>query len=229
MRLPVILASAALLVPVSGSAQDSAGWGVSATVAPYWSTPSSLGVGAGTVDMHGSDVTIGVVRGRELGGDWGVSFVRKRIADGSHADDLTRPCFGAACFLDGESRVYHDTALTGVEMHKYVNFVTVRRRFQIGMNLAGGVAAVSGTQVKTVYSADFVGSTVSGNPIVIQRQTTTVEPSDLGLSPFPLAKVELAAGILARHRLKIRAAGGLNVPGLEALSVTVVYLFGGGK
>jgi hypothetical protein len=209
------------------SAQDQSHWGIQATVAPGWSTPTSIGTAlGGTIDMRGSDFTVGFVHGRELGGDWGVSFVRKAVTDGSRADDVSQNCFSTACFLDGESRVYTNTAMTGIEIHKYVNFVTIQRRVQIGMNFAGGIASVSGTQIRTVYSADVVGSDRFGNPIAIQQQAISVEPADFGVSPFPLAKIQLAVGVLATHGVKIRAAGGLNVPGVEAFSVTGVYLFG---
>ena len=49
---------------------------------------------------------------------------------------------------------------------------------------------------------------------------------DLGLlSILPVGKLELAVtGVLTRS-LKVRASGGINVPGTQRFSVTAVYLF----
>lgn len=60
------------LVPVASSAQDRSHWGVVGSVTPNWKVPTRLeNLFGGTLDIKGSDLTIGVARGRDLGGDWG--------------------------------------------------------------------------------------------------------------------------------------------------------------
>src|SRR5437762_3138630 len=127
---------AALLVGSNASAQDSSHWGVIASVDPSWSVPSAVGNAlGGTIDLRGSDFAIGITRGRELGGDWGVSYVRKSLTDGSRVEDVSSQCgFVNGCFLSGDSLQFIGTALSGVELHKYVAFVTIKGRAQIGMN-----------------------------------------------------------------------------------------------
>jgi len=218
---------AALLAGSNASAQDSSHWGVVVSVDPSWSVPSAVGNAVGgTIDLRGSDFAIGIARGRELGGDWGVSYVRKTLSDDSRIGDVSSQCgFANGCFLSGESLQFKGTTLSGLELHKYVNFVTIKGRAQIGMNFAGGFAKVSGSQERHVFDADIIGSDRTG-PIARQRETVTTEPADLGLSTFPLLKIQLAVSAIVAPGLKIRAAGGLNAPGTETFSVTAVYLFG---
>ena len=54
-------------------------WGVHASFTPQWRAPDQFRylVGADEVgDWTGSDYTIGFVRGRATGGEWGLSLVR---------------------------------------------------------------------------------------------------------------------------------------------------------
>ncbi|HXI27807.1 MAG TPA: hypothetical protein VNG89_05285 [Vicinamibacterales bacterium] len=228
IRRVVIGVALAVVVPVSAWAQDPSHWGMSVTLTPNWSVPARVGDAlGGTIDLQGSDVNVGFVHGREFGGDWGVNFVRKNVKDGSTANDLSQDCsFANGCVQSGESITYTDTRLTGIEVSKYVNFATISRRVQIGMTFAGGIASVSGTQVKREFSADFVGVAPGGAPVGRQTQTVTVAPADFGVSPFPLVKIQLAVGVLATHGVKLRVAGGLDTPGVSIFSITGVYLFG---
>ena len=60
---------------------------------PDWQTPDTFRhlLGAdGIVDWRGSDYTIGFVRGRARGGEWGLALIRQRVA----ADSLL--CLAAA-------------------------------------------------------------------------------------------------------------------------------------
>ena len=61
-------------------------WGITGSFAPRWRVPSGFGklaFDAEDTDIFGSEFRIGIVRGRPDGGDWGISFVRKRINPGS--------------------------------------------------------------------------------------------------------------------------------------------------
>lgn len=223
-----IVLGIALLTCSIAEAQDASHWGVVVTLSPAWSVPSAVGKNlGGTIDLKGSDFAIGIAHGRERSGDWGVSFVRKQVKDGSRVEDIESVCgFANGCFVSGDSRRYTATTMTGVEVHKYISFVTIADRAQIGMNFAGGVASVSGTQEKHLFDADTFGFDRTGNAFGRQLETVTLEPADFGVSTFPLLKIQLAAAALVTPALKIRVAGGLNVPGTELFSITGIYLFG---
>lgn len=201
----------ALIISFPGSSYAQARrtvWGVSGGFTPNWSVPSqfkiAFGVNAEAVDFGGSEFRIGFVRGRMLEGDWGVSFIKKRFDE---AGKIT---------LEGGT-IYSTTkttALTGFEAHRFASFATIRDRVQIGMNLAIGAAWLRGT----VYKADS-----SGTAEVKAMELFPPRDKDI---PMPIGKVEFAvAGIIAPG-LKVRAAGGLNFPGYETFSFTVVYLIG---
>ena len=73
----------------------------------------------GTVEIKGRDVSIGIARGRgrELGGDWGVSFIHKQFNDGSRVDSFQQQCgFSNGCFQDGEAVTTQGVALNGLEI-----------------------------------------------------------------------------------------------------------------
>ena len=59
-------------------------WGVFGSFVPNWTIPGSMGnlffESPNTPKMSGRDVRIGVVRGRQLGFELGVSFVRKTVS-----------------------------------------------------------------------------------------------------------------------------------------------------
>jgi len=228
-----LLALALLMASPVAAQRDRSGWGVSASFAPVWRVPPEAEIlfEVEPVDIQGSEFRIGIVRGRDLGGDWGVSFVRKRIKDGSTIGAASEQCFGPiGCGLAGHQYVYEDVRLTGVEIHKFVTFVTIKQRVQVGMNFAGGVARFKGRTVEYLYdpfvrSAEgFILSATTQQPTVVMDGP---QPRDLFIiKPVPLAKVEIGvAGILAPG-LKVRVSGGLNIPGYHVGSVTVQYLFG---
>ena len=59
-------------------------WGLIGSFIPHWSTPAIVGdlffESFASQQMSGRDVRVGVVRGRQLGFEMGVSFVRKTIS-----------------------------------------------------------------------------------------------------------------------------------------------------
>src|SRR2546428_4058367 len=91
------------LAPPAAFAQDSH-WGALVTVTPEWKVPKRLEkLFDGTVDIRGTDVSIGIAHGRELGGDWGASFIHKQFKDGSRVEKIDQQCgFSNGCFSDGE-------------------------------------------------------------------------------------------------------------------------------
>ena len=207
-----VLAAALALTILPGEAGAQGGdshWGVSVGFTPRWTvTESSVPVGilwdnVDEIELSGSGVRVGVIRGSERGGDWGISFVRRRFKDGSVLD------FTSA----GDARYVTDgVALNGVEIHKFSPFVTVGS-VQIGLEYGGGVGTLSGDAVAT------------NRPSIGTRDVTDAL-REHGIPIVPLARAEIAAAIIAAPGLKVRIKGGLNFPGLQAFSVTVNYLFG---
>ncbi len=103
MSRPVVLC---IVLVLAGSVSDAFAqsdrsvWGVSGSFAPKWTTPSEMAIlfDTDTAAITGSEFRAGVVRGRPLGGDWGVSFVRKNFSDDSRlADTPFEQCFNATC------------------------------------------------------------------------------------------------------------------------------------
>src|ERR1041385_8017121 len=62
-------------------------WGVFVSLSPSWDLPSSItnsvAKDGGTLIVVGSQFTIGIVHGRTLSGDWGVTFVHQAVKNGS--------------------------------------------------------------------------------------------------------------------------------------------------
>jgi hypothetical protein len=217
------------LAPAVAKAQSH--WGVSFSGTPRWELASQLkevleGDDA-VVDIKGSEVTVGIVRGSKLGGDWGVSFVHKPFKDGSSAVDSDEDCFQSTCLPRTETNVFQNVKLTGVEVHWFARFVNIKERVQIGLNIAGGVASVSGQIIQTndffeVTNFDPRTGTITASP---RRTVDTLDASEELLSVFPLAKVEVAGSVILARGLKVKLSGGLNFPAFSA-RIGLVYLIG---
>ena len=213
-----------LLAPSVAMAQTSH-WGVTGAFTPTWQVPTQLAkLFDGTVDITGAEFTIGIARGRDLGGDWGVSYVRKTLSDGSRIEKFESECFSNGCFETGTSVRTRGVALSGVKVHKFVPFGTIKNRVQIGLNVAGGVGQFTGNletlEREVEPSADF--------RTVRPTETLTTEPASelVPVSVVPLGDLEAAVAVIVAPGLKLRAQGGLNFPGYRTFSVTAVYLFG---
>jgi hypothetical protein len=223
-----------LAIPLCAAAQpDRSSWGVSGTFVPRWETPQEARVvfDADAVDVKGTEFRIGVVHGRTYGGDWGVSFVRKTFKEGSRVErGGGEYCLAAACVQGGTTFTTRDLSLTGVEIHKFASFATIKHRVQIGIEFGGGVAQVSGTAERTVVTPIYAPDPRTQRYTV----TTAEERSDVKarelffeeLKTVPLGRLELAVATILAPGAKVRLSGGLNFPGYEVFSVTFVYLFG---
>jgi hypothetical protein len=190
-------------------------WGFSVGLTPNWQTgaPVKHLFAADDIQMHGSEVRFGVVRGDLYGGDWGFSFVDKSIDE-----DSTVMVNAAVCEFGPCGTFYRSlpqTRLTGVEFHQFRPFMTWRDRVQIGMVGAVGVGWLRGTADKRTTSA--LGSVES-------HVVTADELFPPSASVVPLMKLELAAtGILAPG-LKVRVGGGFSMPGYHTFGITASYL-----
>lgn len=225
-----LLALVVFWAPQAALAQGSH-WGVVGSVTPEWKVPKQLEkLFDGTVDIKGTDVSIGIARGREQGGDWGVSFIHKQFKDGSRVEKVEQNCrFSNGCFQDGESVTTQGVALNGLEVHKFLSFVTIRQRVQIGMNVAGGFSKFTGNLVKRSFRADFVSFDQRTNTGVgRQTETVTTEPASelIPIAVVPLIKVQAAAAVILAPAFKIRIQGGLDLPGYEFIQVVGVVFFG---
>lgn len=207
-------------------------WGIAVGGVPRWKVPGAIGKAFDRqVDISGNEFAIGVERGRDMSGSWGVSFIHKGIANGSRVDDVSH---SSSCLAEGQcyvsSRYYvtQGVSLIGLEVHKYVPFVTIKRRAQIGMNFGGGFMQFKGQVVTHKLEPIVSYSPVTYRPTVSQGETVTTDPAKtlLKVSSLPVARVEVAAAAIIAPGLKLRVGGGLNFPSYPTVSIGVTYLFG---
>ena len=233
-RSSAVLAAVLALASAPAYAQSSEShWGLSGSVTPTWRVPSAAeDLIDRTIDVSGSAFEVGLIRGRDGGGDWGLSFVRKRVADDS---SVTEP--GSACYAVGVNSacapavVYAPRAMTvlGAEIHKYVPFFTIKRRVQLGMNLAAGAGRIGGRADRTDWSLVSTfdpASRQSVSTFTPRVSSTPAEDMVDGYRIVPLAKVEVAAALLLFPGFKVRASGGIDSPGTRTVGLTATYLFG---
>ena len=216
----VVLALALAVLPHDAGAQDRrTHWGVSAGFAPRW-TASAKWVerlyAADTIEWAGSDLRVGVVRGSDLGGDWGVALVKRSLDDGGVYDDPEAS--------GGSSRyVTNGVTATGVEVHRFAPFGgAIADRVQIGLEFGAGVARLDGLADRVDVET---GGVIDSAPA---RTALALRGIDkLGIDGLvPLGRLELAVAAIPVWGLKVKAKGGLNFPGTQVFSVSAHYLFG---
>lgn len=205
-------------------------WGLSGSFTPTWKVPEALGdMFDGTVDISGSEFTIGLVRGRSTSGDWGISFVRKPFKDGSTVSKPDEDCFDSTCFDRSTRVVTKGVVLTGAELHKFIPFGTIKGRVQIGLNLSAGVATFKGSIEETEH--DYDTTFTPGNPNPVRTPTTTVTTKDAkelvdSLSVVPLAHLGVVVAVIAGPNVKLRWEGGLSLPGYSYARLMATILLG---
>jgi hypothetical protein len=272
IRLVMYVCLSVLVFAAPAAAQGArSSWGVSGTFVPEWRVPSALEVIAALhfseddlsiedQNLKGPELRIGIVRGRAEAGDWGVSFVRRgfdevattSIGGGGCTGTTQGGTFVLQCESLSSEMARRDVVLNGIEVHKYIPFVTISDRVQIGLNVAGGFGSVSGQVdlasfratatctfppgvlpgMNTDFDAEFpecVGATISN----LVRTPTGSSTDDISRflksdsSLLPIGRVEIGAGVIVSPRFKVRVHGGLNYPGVNNVSITGVYFFGG--
>lgn len=232
LAFPVFVCLACLLTPGAALAQNESRWGVAFGFVPEWESHDVVKIlfeDAERLELKGDELRIGVARGRPYGGDWSLSYTRKRIDRGSRVvtQDPVLENFGTGqTFLFAGDFVTEDVQFDGLEFQKFVPFATIKRRAQIGLNWGVGVAKIKGTVIRRDDFADFNQTTFS----VFQAHTETQEPANALLIAesewLPLGRLELAVGAIIVPGLKVRVSGGFNMPGVPAIGGSVVYLFG---
>lgn len=224
-----LCAAIALLIPASVDAQwaPERVWGLRASFVPTWEVrdtqllkdvvPFALTGADDGVSIDGSDFRVGFVRGNRLGGDAGVSFVRRSFVDGSYQGFVHECPDFSGCYF-GTQYVYRGVTLTGIEAHKFAPFATIKEKVQIGIEFAGGVGRYTGTvESHTGIGLDVVTETVEAR--VLNNLADSVRV-------VPIGRVELAVAGILPAGFKVRVSGGINFPGQHIASVTLVYLFG---
>lgn len=196
-------------VPNETGAQDRRShWGVTVGFSPRWTTPEALDTllerlwDGSSIDFSGSEFRAGFVRGSELGGDAGVSFVRQPFNDGSELASA------------GVGYVTRGVVLTGVEAHKFTPFGVIRDRVQIGVDYGAGLGVFKGV----------VDAATAEGAVLDVRARDALGPWEIGV--VPIGRFELAVAVIAAPGLKVRVQGGVNFPGVQTFSFSVNYLFG---
>ena len=233
MKTVLVRAFVAAAVLVGGNnpalAQDSS-WGVIGGLTPSWRVPDNAIKNlfdARAVDLSGSELRIGIVRGQEFGGDWGVSLINKKFKEGSTVtrqsdyDVADRGTFPA---LLGFTTT--DTSLLGVELHKYANLATIKDRVQLGMVLGGGIGQLRGTVNRhaEVFINQGEADILNFNESVVASELFA--PLGFEIEYVPLFRAELAVSGIVAPGLKVRASGGFNMPGTQIFSISAIYYFG---
>jgi hypothetical protein len=90
--IAALLLTCALPAPAAAQGDDGKHFGVSVSFSPYWKSRNDYLVTMGLEDvgtLEGTEFTVGMVRGRTFGGEWGVSFVRKPFKDSTTVTEET--------------------------------------------------------------------------------------------------------------------------------------------
>jgi hypothetical protein len=213
LRRIVLVTIAVLTVASPAAAQDH--WGVSFAVTPSWETGPGVKqlFTADRIEMQGSEIRFGVVRGQDLSSEWGISFVRTTIADNSSLDVGMSACDRGNCgtFL----RTIEPTRLTGFEAHRFEVLKTWRDRFQVGTIGAVGVGWLRGQIYKRTTSDN-------GDQESFDAKAGELFPPSTSI--MPLLRIEIAGSAVVVPGVKVRASGGFSMPGYHTFNVTFVYL-----
>jgi len=231
------LVAAAVLVGSSSAAlaQDESSWGVIGGFTPTWRVPDNAIKNlfdARAVDLSGSEFRIGVVRGKQFGGDWGVSLISKKFKEGSTVTRESEVDLQQGTFPALYGFTTQNTSLLGVEAHKYANFATIKDRVQIGMVFGGGIGQLRGNvnRAAVVYdgtgSGDDLGQEITRFDDNGIPATELFAPLGFEIEWVPLFRTELAVTGMVAPGLKVRASGGFSMPGMQLFSVNAIYYFG---
>lgn len=228
-----------MLAPaVPAWAQSDSHWGVAGSFVPQWEFIHFLEDSMERdVEMKGSDFRVGIIRGRQLGGEWGASFVRRQIDDDSIVvQQESLKCVARPGLPDVCARgTFHQTqgaSMTGVQFHRFFPLGTVARRVQVGAVLTGGVARLRGGAVEVKEHLQATPNPVTGlTALSVTDETSLVDArrifDDTGIDEYvPIGGAEAAVAVLVAPGVKLRFSGGVSFPGLHAFSVTAQYLFG---
>lgn len=239
-RWRALLAALLLLgCAAPAAAQTDARWGIAASVVPRWEflelveDPMER-----DVEMQGTDVRVGIVRGRDLGGEWGISYVRRQVDDDSVVvQQESLKCVARDNLPDVCARgTLHRTRganMTGVQLHRFFPIGTMARRVQVGAVVTGGIARLRGSAEQVQEHLQVVRTPPTGaTTVTVASESSTVEArhifDDTGLADYiPIGGVEAAVAVIVAPGVKLRASSGVSFPGFHVFGVTIQYLIGG--
>ena len=122
-----------------------------------------------------------------------------------------------------------DVVLHGIEANKLFVFATIKNVVQIGLDVGGGVGWMKGTATERLTQTQ--GGFSNPPPNATTNLPTTVTETEVPAStlvavdPVPIGRVELAVGFILGPQLKVRASGGMNIPGTHIFSVSASVFF----
>jgi hypothetical protein len=210
--------------------EDPSHWGAKVSFVSSWTMADQikklLADDGSVLTVDGSEFEIGFVRGSRFGGDWGVSYVRKPWKDGSGDSKTSQDCFNQAqtiCRPRTEVNATQNVILTGVEVHWFISFVTIKQRVQVGLNVAGGIAQTSGQVITTTDSFNPTAFNQQG-PTAFQpvHEVETQDAKDQLFPYFPLFKLEPVVSVIVAPKIKVQVAYGVNFPSISPRVMAVV-------
>lgn len=232
LRLWVIAIGLIVAYSVPCSAQEASHWGLAGGFVPRWTIPpvigdiSSLDVG----EARGTELQVGVGRGRDGGGSWEIVYVRQRSRAGFRVDRYAwESCLLSTCATSGEYFVNKSAALHGAEIRRFFVVATIKRRIQVGIVLGAGVGQLLGTverhRLRAVLEVDPAFEQVTGYR---QGETTTeVDASSLfEVQTWPMGRAEGAVSWRLARGVKARVTAGLSTLTTYSAGVSVLYLLG---
>ena len=234
-------------------------WGVLAGATPRWWTPDTWGGNFNDVpsNVEGREFRVGLTRGRPLGYEFGLSFVRKSMTEFSFerpgrfipTQNGQAPIAAVITF----SRI-DPVQIPGAEFHAFIPIGRLGPRVQLGGLLGlGGAHVPSDPILKHVEGPPYLATETSTIPLatlpagggfvvddvsvpfpVAPGQTgVTVTTGASTISPLGrfmfLARAQIAADVLLAAPFKLRFSGGFNYPGAQLYGVEMVYMFGTGR
>lgn len=231
----VAAALIALAIALPAGAQEASSWGFSGSFTPRWEFLQFLeDAMEREIDMQGVDLSVGIIRGKRHGGEWGVSFVRRAIEDDSIViQQETAKCLARSGLADvcarGTFHLTRGASLTGAQAHRFFPIGTIGSRVQIGAVLSGGVARIRGDaeevqehlQVHVNPNGTSTLSVGSVSSIVPARQIFDDSNID---EIVPIGGAEAAVAVIVAPGVKLRFSGGASFPGFHVFSVTMQYL-----
>ena len=234
----VLLVAIAVGHAVPAAAQDSSRWGISGSFVPRWEFLHFIeDAMERNVELEGADLSIGIVRGRQFGGEWGISFVQRRIEDDSRVIQqealkcVSRPGLPDLC-ARGAFHLTRDASMTGVQLHRFFPIGTIAQRVQIGAVVTGGVARLRGDaeEVREHLQVALNPATGATN-VTVASESAMVEAGaifdDTGLDDYiPIGGIEAAVAVLAGPNVKLRFSAGASFPGFHTVNVTAQVYFG---
>jgi hypothetical protein len=212
-------------------------WGIAGSFTPQWQFLDFLEDSMDRiVDMTGNEMRVGIVRGRQLGGEWGVSYVKRPIEDDSSFMQEKPKCLAGTgqpevCAAGNTYRT-RGAFMNGIQLHRFFPLATIARRVQIGAVVSGGVARIEGHADETQEHLQIVVNPGTGVPTLsVAAEPRTVEAREMLSHTFvaeymPIGGVEAAVAVLLAPGVKLRVSSGAAFPGYHTVSVTAQYLFG---